>query len=135
MDLRLFHVDAFADEAFQGNPAAVCPLETWLPEETLQKIALENNLSETAFFVPSEREGIDYDLRWFTPTIEVSLCGHATLASAHALWETGVIGPDELARFHTASGVLIARRAGSRIDLDLPMIEQRPAPPPDTAVG
>ena len=82
MSLEIFQVDAFTKNAFGGNPAAVCPLDTWLPDETMQQIAAENNLAETAFFV---KNGDRYDIRWFTPTVEVNLCGHATLASAHAL--------------------------------------------------
>lgn len=78
MDLRLYQIDAFADHLFSGNPAAVCPLEAWLPDETMQKIAAENNLSETAFYV---RTGSGFHIRWFTPAVEVALCGHATLAS------------------------------------------------------
>ena len=83
MKLKIYQVDAFTDEVFKGNPAAVCPLEEWLPEEILQKIAAENNLAETAFYVPKED---DFEIRWFTPTVEVALCGHATLASAYVLY-------------------------------------------------
>jgi PhzF family phenazine biosynthesis protein len=83
--LRLVQVDAFADRVFTGNPAAVMPLEQWLPDDILQAIALENNLSETAFTIPATDGGADYDLRWFTPTLEIALCGHATLASGHVL--------------------------------------------------
>ena len=86
MKLPLYQIDAFADEIFGGNPAAVCPLETWLPDELLQAIAAENNLAETAYFVPVEKGESDYHLRWFTPATEVELCGHATLASAHVLF-------------------------------------------------
>ena len=82
MRLPIYQVDAFTDHLFGGNPAAVCPLEAWLPDSTMQAIAAENNLAETAFFV---RDGGDYTLRWFTPTVEVDLCGHATLASAHVI--------------------------------------------------
>ena len=81
--LPIFQVDAFAESPFTGNPAAVMPLDHWLDDMTMQAIAAENNLSETAFTVPSERDDADYDLRWFTPAVEVNLCGHATLASAH----------------------------------------------------
>ena len=81
--LPVFQVDAFAEKPFTGNPAAVMPLDHWLPDEVMQAIAAENNLSETAFTVPSERDDADYDLRWFTPTVEVTLCGHATLAAGH----------------------------------------------------
>ncbi len=85
MHLTLFQVDAFADEVFRGNPAAVMPLTDWLPDATLQVIAAENNLSETAFFVPAASGDADFELRWFTPVTEVDLCGHATLASAHVI--------------------------------------------------
>ena len=83
MRLPIYQVDAFTDKLFGGNPAAICPLETWLPDATMQAVAVENNLSETAFFM---REGGDYALRWFTPSVEVDLCGHATLASAHVVF-------------------------------------------------
>ena len=83
MELPLYQVDAFTDHVFGGNPAAICPLTRWLPDATLQAIAAENNLAETAFFVP---EGEGYRLRWFTPTVEMPLCGHATLASAHVIF-------------------------------------------------
>ena len=83
--LPFFQVDAFAEKPFTGNPAAVMPLNEWLPDEVMQAIAAENNLSETAFTVPSEGDDADYDLRWFTPTTEVPLCGHATFAAAHIL--------------------------------------------------
>ena len=113
-ELRLVQVDAFADRPFTGNPAAVVPLEEWLPDETLQAIAMENNLSETAFTVPISGQA-DYDLRWFTPTTEVALCGHATLASGHVLIEGASI------RFRTRkAGVLEVRRAGDGYELDLP---------------
>ena len=84
MKLKIYQVDAFAGNVFEGNPAAVIPLENWLPDTVLQNIALENNLSETAFFVPSEK---GFHIRWFTPLAEVKLCGHATLATAHVLFE------------------------------------------------
>ena len=82
MKLPLYHIDAFTDKLFGGNPAAVIPLQKWIDDELMQKIAMENNLSETAFFAPSTEEGIDFELRWFTPGIEINLCGHATLGSA-----------------------------------------------------
>ena len=113
--LRLIQVDAFADRPFTGNPAAVVPLEEWLPDETLQAIAMENNLSETAFTVPAPEDDADYELRWFTPTTEVALCGHATLASGHALIE------GERIRFRTRqAGLLEVRREGEGYALDLP---------------
>jgi predicted PhzF superfamily epimerase YddE/YHI9 len=111
-----FQVDAFTDRVFGGNPAGVCPLDAWLPDETLGAIAAENNLSETAFVVA--RDG-GYDLRWFTPTVEVDLCGHATLAAAFVLFtELGV--REEVIRFHTRIGELGAGRDGRRIVLDFP---------------
>jgi PhzF family phenazine biosynthesis protein len=119
-ELHMVQVDAFADRPFTGNPAAVIPLERWLPDETMQAIALENNLSETAFAVPTSGDA-DYELRWFTPTTEVEMCGHATLASGHVLIEG-----DEV-RFRTRkAGVLTVRRDGPRLTLDLPAIPVRP---------
>jgi PhzF family phenazine biosynthesis protein len=122
---RLVQVDAFADRPFTGNPAAVVPLERWLPDETLQAIAEENNLAETAFVIPAEDGGqADYELRWFTPTTEVALCGHATLASGHVL-----IGEREEIRFSTRrAGMLAVRRGqGGALELDLPQTLVRPA--------
>ena len=114
--IRIYQVDAFADRAFSGNPAAICPLAEWLPGEVMQSIAAENNLSETAFFVPGGEGG--YDLRWFTPTVEVELCGHATLASAHVLLrELGADGP---VRFQSASGPLTVHAEGGRLRMDFP---------------
>lgn len=114
MILPFFQVDAFAERPLTGNPAAVMPLEEWLDDATLQAIAAENNLSETAFTVPSQRDDADYDLRWFTPTVEVDLCGHATLASGHVLL-TG-----DKVRFATRSGVLTVTRESGLLWLDLP---------------
>ena len=105
MSLELFQVDAFTDRPFAGNPAAVCLLPEARDETFYQKVALEMNLSETAFLVRRQRAEEGYDLRWFTPKVEVQLCGHATLASAHVLWETGRLAAEEPARFHTASGL------------------------------
>ena len=123
-DYRFVQVDAFADRPFTGNPAAVMPLEAWLPDETLQAIAEENNLAETAFTVPASGGEADYELRWFTPTTEVALCGHATLASGYVLIE----GRDEI-RFSTRkAGVLAVRRGeGGALELDLPATLVRPA--------
>jgi len=87
MKLTLYQIDAFTNKLFGGNPAAVVPLKKWIPDDLMQKLALENNLSETVFFVPSEKKGVDYDIRWFTPELEINLCGHATLASAYVLME------------------------------------------------
>ena len=119
-EYTLYEVDAFTDEIFRGNPAAVIPLEAWLPDETMQAIALENNLSETAFFVA--RGGGGYELRWFTPTVEVDLCGHATLASAHVLFAH--LGFDQnRIEFHTRSGQLNIKRLGSEYLMDFPADE------------
>ena len=116
MRLPLFQIDAFAERVFQGNPAAVCPLEAWLPEALMQAIAAENNLSETAFCVP---EGEGYGLRWFTPLKEIDLCGHATLATAHVLFEhLGFAGAEIV--FSTRSGALRVTRAGDRLAMDFP---------------
>jgi PhzF family phenazine biosynthesis protein len=118
-ELPFFQVDAFAEEPLSGNPAAVMPLDQWLPDALMQAIAAENNLSETAFLVPSEGADADYDLRWFTPATEVDLCGHATLASAHVL----ITG--ERIRFATRSGVLTVSREGDLLKLDLPAFDVR----------
>ena len=117
MRLQLFQVDAFTSHVFSGNPAAICPLRTWLPDHRMQQIAAENNLSETAFFVP---KGSDFDLRWFTPACEVDLCGHATLASAYVLW--ALLGDQrDCLRFHTQSGALQVRKQGDLLTLELPV--------------
>lgn len=116
MKLQLFQVDAFASRVFEGNPAAVCPLHAWPDDALLQSIAEENNLSETAFFVPA---GDAFELRWFTPVDEVDLCGHATLASAHVLYKhLGYAGP--AVRFQTRSGELTVSRAGDGLSMDFP---------------
>ena len=123
-ELRLVQVDAFADRPFTGNPAAVIPLDQWLPDETLQAIAMENNLSETAFTVPAS-DGADYELRWFTPTTEVVMCGHATLASGHVLMNGDRI------RFRTRkAGMLEVARAGDGYALSLPAWKPEPKPLP-----
>jgi PhzF family phenazine biosynthesis protein len=112
--LPFFQVDAFAERPLTGNPAAVIPLDQWLDDELMQAIAAENNLSETAFTVPSENADADYHLRWFTPAREVDLCGHATLATSHVL----ITG--ETIRFSTRSGILTVTRNGDLLELDLP---------------
>ena len=111
--IPFFQVDAFADRPLTGNPAAVMPLEKWLDDATMQAIAAENNLSETAFTVPSESDDADFDLRWFTPAAEVELCGHATIASGHILM-TG-----ERVRFSTKSGMLIVSKKDDLLELDM----------------
>ena len=119
MALTIYQLDAFTDRVFGGNPAAVIPLQDWLPDATLKAIALENNLSETAFFVPRHDEPGAYDLRWFTPAIEVNLCGHATLASGALLLDR--LAPElEAVRFHSLSGWLEVRRADEGFAMDLP---------------
>jgi PhzF family phenazine biosynthesis protein len=125
--MRIIQVDAFTDRPFTGNPAAVCILDDLPADWWLQDVAREMNLSETAFLLPHE-EG--YDLRWFTPNGEVELCGHATLASAHVLWEDGHLPPDQVARFHTHSGELTARRKGEWIVMNFPAEAASPAEPP-----
>jgi PhzF family phenazine biosynthesis protein len=123
--LPFFQVDAFADKPLTGNPAAVIPLERWLDDALMQAIAAENNLSETAFTVPSESGDADYELRWFTPTTEVELCGHATLASGHVLIH------GERVRFSTRSGILTVGRNGDLLELDLPAYEVTKGELPD----
>lgn len=118
MKLELFHIDAFAEQMFQGNPAAVCLLDDWLPDAIMQAIAGELNLSETAFCV--KRSDGDYRIRWFTPTTEVKLCGHATLASAHVLYEH-MAHPKAPIRFHSLSGPLVTQPRDAGIALDLPV--------------
>ncbi len=117
MQQEVFQVDAFTTEAFAGNPAGVCVMPTEGDEGWMQCVAGEMNLSETAFL---HRRDDGFDLRWFTPEVEVDLCGHATLASAHVLWESGEIAQDQKAVFHTKSGVLTASRKGDWIELDFP---------------
>jgi PhzF family phenazine biosynthesis protein len=112
--LPFFQVDAFAGRPLTGNPAAVMPLDRWLDDGLMQSIAAENNLSETAFTVPCERDDADFDLRWFTPTSEVDLCGHATIAAGHVLIHS------EPLRFSTRAGILIVSRRDDLLELDLP---------------
>lgn len=126
MSYPLFHVDAFTDRPFAGNPAAVCLLPTWNEDRWLQAVAREMNLSETAFLV---KQPDHFDLRWFTPAVEVDLCGHATLASAHVLWQQGQATSDEI-RFSTKSGILKAMRHGDAIELDFPLKPEEPAQAP-----
>ena len=120
MGAPLFQVDAFASGPFTGNPAAVCMLDAPADPAWMQAVAAEMNLSETAFVHALDGEAGRFGLRWFTPTVEVDLCGHATLASAHVLWETGRLTADVAARFETRSGVLTAHRAGDEVALDFP---------------
>ncbi len=127
MSIPIFQVDAFASAPFTGNPAAVCLLETEANADWMQSVAGEMNLSETAFVSPRE-DG--FGLRWFTPVSEVDLCGHATLASAHVLWETGRLDESAVAKFHTRSGLLTAGRAGDWIELDFPATPGEPIEAP-----
>jgi PhzF family phenazine biosynthesis protein len=127
MPLPIVQVDAFTDRPFSGNPAAVCLLPAPADPQWMQDVAREMNLAETAFLV---RRSDGFDLRWFTPTVEVDLCGHATVASAHVLWEDGHLPPDVQARFHTKSGLLTADRRADWIELDFPATVAEPAPPP-----
>lgn len=128
MRTSIYQVDAFTSRVFAGNPAAVCPLEAWLDDATLQAVAAENNLSETAFFVGTNGQ---YDLRWFTPAVEVDLCGHATLASAHVIFE--VLDPGlDVVSFSTRSGTLTVKKDGSRRAMDFPARPGRKCPVPET---
>ncbi|MBS1252138.1 MAG: putative isomerase YddE [Anaerolineales bacterium] len=128
MGLEIFQVDAFTDTPFSGNPAAVCVLSAPADEVWMQNVALEMNLSETAFL---QRRDDGFNLRWFTPAVEVDLCGHATLASAHILWEQGYLSEGEVARFHTLSGLLTADRKGEWIELNFPAEPEEPVAAPD----
>ena len=117
MKLKIYQVDAFTDKIFSGNPAAVCPLESWLPDSVMQNIALENNLAETAFYV---KQGNEYLIRWFTPTVEVDLCGHATLATAHVLYHHEQCAGNEIVFRSPRSGVLKVYRNENLLTLDFP---------------
>lgn len=119
MTLTLYQIDAFTNKLFSGNPAAVIPLQQWLDEGLMQAIALENNLSETVFFTPSSNAAADYDIRWFTPAVEVNLCGHATLASAYVLYN--ILGFDRpVLKFSCKSGILTITKKGDLITMDFP---------------
>jgi predicted PhzF superfamily epimerase YddE/YHI9 len=126
MKLPMYQVDAFTDRVFSGNPAAVCPLENWLPEATMRAIAMENNLAETAFFV--RRTNGEFDLRWFTPVLEIDLCGHATLASAFVV--VNFLDPSaQTMTFHTKSGPLTVARRGDLFEMDFPSRPGERVPP------
>ena len=132
MKIPLYQVDAFSSKVFGGNPAAVCLIDKWLPDLLMQQIAAENNLSETAFLV---KEGKDYHIRWFTPTVEVDLCGHATLASAYVLFHQ-LSFPGDVVLFHSKSGVLKATaHKGKRLTLDFPATPPRPYLEPSEGIG
>ena len=127
--IPVYQVDAFTDRVFCGNPAAVCPLDTWLDDELMQSIAMENNLSETVFIVPDGEEGTDYGVRWFTPTVEVALCGHATLASAFVIFN--FLQPEKTSiAFSSRSGVLDVIRSGNVLTLNFPARLPVPVEPP-----
>src|SRR5215510_2266572 len=127
MSLRITQVDAFTNRPFAGNPAGVCLLPKARDAAWMLNVAREMNLAETAFLV---KQNDGYDLRWFTPAVEVDLCGHATLASAHVLWEDGHLPKTAQARFHTKSGLLTADQNGAWIELDFPATPAKPATPP-----
>lgn len=131
MKLKIYQVDAFARQAFEGNPAAVCPLDAWLPDAVMQSIAIENNLSETAFFVAEENR---FSIRWFTPATEVDLCGHATLASAFVLFECEGY-QDEQIHFDSKSGDLSVSREGDLLVLDFPAQPPEPCETPDQVLA
>jgi PhzF family phenazine biosynthesis protein len=133
MGVRIYQVDSFTNEPFKGNPAGVCVLEEPAGDTWMQHVAAEMNLSETAFV--QQRADGDYGLRWFTPAVEVELCGHATLATGHTLWETRILSVDEQARFHTASGLLTADRKGDRIELGFPADPPEAIEPPAELLG
>ncbi len=130
MKLPLYQIDTFTEQVFKGNPAAVCPLEAWLPDQVLQNIAAENNLSETAFFI-DDTDG--FHIRWFTPTVEVELCGHATLASGHVLFNIMGEHADEIV-FHSMSGDLLVTRKESFIELNFPRYQLSECPTPDELI-
>jgi PhzF family phenazine biosynthesis protein len=125
--MKIYQVDAFTDKPFTGNPAGVCVLPGPKDDTWMQNVAREMNLSETAFL---QQQADGFRLRWFTPAVEVELCGHATLASAHILWETGLLARDESARFYTLSGLLTATRRQGDIELDFPATPDEPAEAP-----
>lgn len=128
MDIPFYQVDAFTGKPFRGNPAAVCIVDDTVTAELMQQIAAENNLSETAFVYPKNGQ---FNLRWFTPVVEVPLCGHATLATAHTLFETGLASAADIITFNTASGVLTARQQDGWIELNFPAITGEPVQLPD----
>lgn len=126
--IPIYQVDAFTDQLFGGNPAAVCPLKEWLPEATMQQLAAENNLAETAFFIP---KGDDYSLRWFTPELEIDLCGHATLATAHVIFTQLGEKRDTIHFYTEKAGILSVGRKGDLYTLDFPSRVPEPAVLPE----
>ncbi|OJJ14855.1 isomerase [marine bacterium AO1-C] len=130
MKIPIYQIDAFTNNLFGGNPAAVCQLETWLPNDAMLAIAAENNLAETAFFVPSTNDpNADFEITWFTPAYEIDLCGHATLATAHVIWQYLGYSKDEIRLRSRQSGDLVVRKSGQYMELDFP---SRPPQPVDT---
>lgn len=117
--MTLYQVDAFTNKLFGGNPAAVIPLDQWVSDSLMQQLALENNLSETVFFVPSNNAASDFDIRWFTPAVEINLCGHATLASAHVLFNILNFHKSQI-KFSSKSGILTISKEGNKIKMDFP---------------
>lgn len=130
--MTIYQVDSFTDKPFAGNPAGVCILDKAADETWMQNIAMEMNLAETAFLYPVNG---GYNLRWFTPAVEVDLCGHATLASAHILYQLGILKPDQEARFHSKSGLLTAKKQGEWIELDFPSTPAVQLPAPDGLIA
>ena len=130
MQLKIYQLDAFTDKIFGGNPAAVIPLTEWLSDELMQKIALENNLAETAFYVP---DGDRFHLRWFTPTVEVNLCGHATLATAYTIFHYENY-PKSVIEFTSRSGILKVEKQGDLLELDFPADKLQPAETPQALI-
>ena len=131
MKLKLYQIDAFTNRVFSGNPAAVCPLTEWLDDQTLLAIAAENNLSETAFFVPQEE---NFHLRWFTPKAEVDLCGHATLATAFVIFDILKLARQHVS-FQTKSGILTVTKENALFTMDFPSREPLPCPVPRDLLG
>ncbi|HVW97362.1 MAG TPA: PhzF family phenazine biosynthesis protein [Mucilaginibacter sp.] len=132
MTIPIYQADAFTNELFGGNPAAICPLEKWLPDELMQKIAVENNLAETAFFVKTDK---GYKLRWFTPEYEIDLCGHATLASAHILFTELGYDKDEIAFETVKAGTLTVKKDGDKYTMDFPSRPPIPIEPPNGLIN
>jgi len=136
--LTLYQIDAFTNHLFGGNPAAVIPLEEWISDSLMQRLAMENNLSETVFFVPSSKPDADYEIRWFTPLVEINLCGHATLAAAYVLYHVMGYGYPAI-RFQSKSGILTITRNLDKISMDFPAWKPDPLTtwPPEltTALG
>jgi PhzF family phenazine biosynthesis protein len=119
MKLTLYQVDAFTDKLFAGNPAAVIPLKKWIPDELMQKLAMENNLAETAFIIPSKNKKANFDIRWFTPALEINLCGHATLASAYVVFEI-LKSKKKKVLFDSKSGLLTVTKKKELLEMDFP---------------